>query len=44
MRTVSPQSMVPLSGKSLPAIKFSRVDLPAPLRPTMPTRSSLATP
>ena len=42
MRTVSPQSTVPESGVSLPAMRFNRVDFPAPLRPTMPTRSSRA--
>ena len=44
MRTVSPQSILPLSGGSFPAMRFNKVDFPAPLGPTMPTRSSRATP
>ena len=31
--------MLPLSGRSMLAIRFSRVDLPVPLRPIMPMRA-----
>ena len=34
----------PASGGSWPVITWSRVVLPSPLRPTMPTRSPTATP
>ena len=38
--TVVPISTLPLSGFRVPATMCSKVDLPAPLRPTMPMRSS----
>jgi hypothetical protein len=37
---VVPISTVPLSGSSRPVITFIRVDLPTPLGPMMPMRSS----
>lgn len=40
MRTVSPVSTAPASGASSPASRLRRVDLPLPLAPTMPMRSS----
>ena len=43
-RTAPFLSTRPSSGSSLPASRLSRVDLPSPLRPTMPTRSPSSTP
>src|SRR3954463_14959459 len=41
--TRPPTASVPVVGAKIPAISFSRVDLPEPLRPTMPNASPGAT-
>ena len=43
-RTAPLRSTRPSSGSSMPAITDSSVDLPSPLRPTMPMRSPSSTP
>ncbi len=39
MRVPEGASILPASASYMPAISFSSVDLPAPFRPTSPTRA-----